>query len=76
VLYFTLFRIGREGFVLPAFKNAIKSVTHIDETGRRVPLQVKTGVDGRRTIAVPPMAVHDTMGSVVVVEIEGGKVER
>jgi len=75
-LYFTLFRIGREGFVLPAFRNAIKSVTHIDETGRRVPLQVQTGADGTRRLDVPRMAVLDTMGAVVVVEIEGDKVER
>ena len=75
-LYFSIFRIGRNGFALPAFKNAIKSVTEIDETGRRVPLQVETRADGMRKIAVPPMAVLDTMGAVIVVEIEGDKVER
>ncbi|MDI1321003.1 MAG: alpha-L-fucosidase [bacterium] len=75
-LYFTLFRIGREGFMLPAFKNAIKSATQIDETGRRVPLQVQTGADGIRKLDVPRAAVLDTMGAVVVVEFEGGKVER
>jgi alpha-L-fucosidase len=75
-LYLTLFRIGREGFLLPTFKNAIKSVTQIDETGRRVPLAVQTAADGSRKIDVPRMAVLDTMGAVLVVEIEGDRVER
>jgi alpha-L-fucosidase len=75
-LYFEIFRIGREGFVLPSFKNAIKSVMHIDEMGRRKPLQFKTGADGLRTIDVPRMAVLETMGSVVIVEIEGDAVQR
>ena len=62
--------------MLPSFKNAIKSVTHIDEMGRRKALQVKTGADGVRTIDVPRMAVLETMGSVVIVEIEGDAVQR
>jgi alpha-L-fucosidase len=36
----------------------------------------KTGADGTRVLNVPRMAVLDTMGSVVIVEIEGDKVER
>jgi alpha-L-fucosidase len=75
-LYFTIFRIGREGFILPAFKNAIKSVTQIDEMGRRMPLQVQTNQAGTRTINVPRMAVLDTMGAVIVVEIEGDRIEK
>jgi len=75
-LYFTLFRIGREGFVLPAFKNAIKSAKQIDETGRHVPLKVQVGPNGTRRIDVPRTAVLDTMGAVLVVEIEGGAVVR
>ncbi len=75
-LYFEIFKIGREGFVLPAFKNAIKSVTQIDEVGHRKELKVKTAKDGLRTIDVPRAAVLDTMGSVVVVEIEGDTVQR
>ena len=75
-LYFTIFKIGREGFVLPAFKNDIKSVTQIDEMGRRQSLKVDLAADGVRKINVPRMAVLDTMGSVVLVEIEGDKVER
>ena len=75
-LYFEIFKTGRDGFALPRFKNAIKSVTQIDEVGRRKTLSVKVGQDGTRTIDVPRMAVLDTMGSVIVVEIEGDKVER
>ena len=75
-LYFTLFRVGREGLVLPPFKNAIRAVTQIDETGRRVKLKVQTAADGTRSIAVPRMAVHDTLGCVLVVEIEGDTVVR
>lgn len=75
-LYFELFKVGREGFVLPAFKNSIKSVTQIDEMGRRVPLSVRTGAAGVRTLDIPRTAVLDTMGAVVVVEIEGDSVQR
>ena len=75
-LYFSIFKIGREGFVLPTFKNAIKSVTQIDEMGRHVPLKVQTSASGVRTINVPRMAVLDTMGAVIIVEIEGASVQR
>jgi alpha-L-fucosidase len=75
-LYFTIFKTGREGWILPPFKNAIKSVTQIDEMGRRVPLKVETLADGNRKLNVPRMAVLDTMGAVIVVDIEGDKVER
>ena len=62
-------------FTLPAFKNAIKSVTQIDEMGRRKPLAVKTSVAGVRTVNVPRMAINDTMGGVIIVEIEGDQAE-
>jgi hypothetical protein len=62
--------------VLPAFKNKIESVTHLDEMGRRKRLEVRTNKNGLRTINGPRMAVHDTMGAVVIVDIEGGKVVR
>jgi alpha-L-fucosidase len=75
-LYFEIFKIGRDGWVMPAFKNPIKSITQIDEMGRRKPLTVKTGKDGVRTVNVPRMAVLDTMGSVIIVEIEGDTVQR
>ena len=75
-LYFSIFRIGRDGFTLPAFQNAIKSVTQIDEMGRRKTLAVKTNPDGSRNVNVPRMAVLDTMGAVIIVEIEGDAVVR
>ena len=76
-LYFSIFRIGHDGlFALPAFKNAIKSVTQIDEMGQRKSLEAKTDANGMRTIKVPRMAVLDTMGAVVIVEIEGDKIVR
>ena len=76
-LYFEIFKIERSGtFTLPAFKNAIKSVTQIDELGRRSDLGVKTADKGARSVTVSRFAVNDTMGAVVIVEIEGDKVER
>jgi alpha-L-fucosidase len=76
-LYFTLFKVERSGtFVLPAFKNAIKSAAQIDETGKRVPLEVKTDEAGTRTVVVSRFAVNDTMGSVVEVDLEGEGVTR
>lgn len=75
-LYFTIFQTGRDGFTLPAFKNVIKSVTQIDETGRRVSLEVMTAGDGSRRVNVPRMAVLDTMGAVIVVEYAGDRIER
>jgi alpha-L-fucosidase len=75
-LQFVLFRTGHDGFWLPPFKNRIKSVTHLDETGRRVPLKVETLPDGRRCVKISLMAVRDTMGAVVIVDIDGERVER
>ncbi len=75
-LYFTVFRLERGGFALPSFKNSIKSASYIDEMGRRQPLEVKSNKDGVRTIIVPRMTVHDTLGAVVIVEIDGGSVQR
>ena len=75
-LYFILFRTAREGFVLPAFKNRIKSVAHIDETGKRVALAMDTLPDGSRRVKISLMAVRDTMGAVLVVDFEGDTLER
>jgi alpha-L-fucosidase len=75
-LHFTLFRIGWDGFWLPPFKNRIKSATHINEMGLRVPLKVETLPDGRRRVMISLLSVRDTMGAVVVVEIDGEGVER
>jgi alpha-L-fucosidase len=77
-LYFTLFKVERDGqlgvFTLPVFKNKITKVYQLDDP-KRTPLEVKTAADGRRFIN-PMRWVNDSMGTVYVVEIEGGKVER
>jgi alpha-L-fucosidase len=76
-LYFTIFRVERNGtFTFPAFSNAIKGVTAIDETGKRSPLEVKVGADGRRSVTVSRFAVNDTMGAVIIADIEGDTVTR
>ena len=75
-LQFTLFRIGWDGFWLPPFKNRIKSVTHINEVGQRVPLKVETLPDGRRRVKISLLSGRDTMGAAVVMEIDGEDVER
>ncbi len=81
-LYFTIFHGSERGpnntitFRFPAFKNAIKSVTHIDESGRRQPLEVRTAADGTRSVYVPRMAINETLGSVIVAEIDGERVTR
>jgi alpha-L-fucosidase len=77
-LYFTLFHVERDGplgyFALPAFKNAIKAAYMVGDPAR-APLEVKTGDDGLRYLN-PSRWINDDMGSVIVVEIEGEKVER
>jgi len=77
-LYFTLFHVERDGalgvFVLPGFKNKITAV-HALTDAQRTPLEVKTAADGRRFIN-PERWVNDSMGTVYVVEFEGGKIER
>jgi alpha-L-fucosidase len=77
-LYFTLFHVergaGNDGLLtLPAFRNAIKGA-HMLEDPQRTPLKIATDSAGRRTVAVSRF-INDTMGAVVVVEIEGDVVE-
>ncbi len=78
-LYFTIFHIERDGdngyFALPAFKNAIKSAYLIDGS-KQVPLEVKTDKDGVRYLTPSRMLINDTMGAVLVVEIDGDQVVR
>ena len=75
-LYFTLFHVERDGqlgvFTLPDFKNKITKVYALGDTK---PMEVQTAKDGRRFIN-PERWVNDTMGTVYVVEYEGGKIER
>ena len=74
-LYFTLFHVGRAprgaggGFLLPAFKNAIKAAYMLDDANR-TPLKVETLNDGTRFVHVSQY-INDTMGAVLVVEIDG-----
>jgi alpha-L-fucosidase len=77
-LYFTLFKVERDGalgwFPLPAFKNRITAVYELADA-KRAPLEVKTAADGRRYINASRYA-NDSMGTVYVVEFEGGQIER
>jgi alpha-L-fucosidase len=75
-LQFIVFRTAPDGFVLPAFTNKIKTVTHIDESGNRVPLKVETMADGSRRVNLSLMAVRDTMGAVLIVDLVGEGIGR
>ena len=75
-LQFIVFRTASDGFVLPSFKNHIKTVTHIDESGNRVPLKVETMADGSRRVNLSLMAVRDTMGAVLIVDLVGEGIGR
>ncbi len=76
LLQFILFRSSLDGFVLPRFRNPIKSVVHIDEIGRRVPLEWEVLPDGNRRLKISLMAVRDTMGAVVLISFEGQTLQR
>jgi alpha-L-fucosidase len=70
-LYFTFFQEPRVPFELPAMKNAVKRAYRLDD-GQ--PIEVKAE-DGRPRLIIP-RPIHDPMATVVVVEIDGEKVER
>ena len=70
-LYFTLFQEPRVSFELPAMKNAIRRAYRLAD-GAPVEVKVEHGV---RTLAIERPAI-DPMATVVVVEIEGDRVER
>jgi hypothetical protein len=76
LLQFILFRSSLDGFVLPRFRNPIKSVVHIDEIGRRVPLEWEVLPDGNRRLKISLMAVRDTLGAVVLISFEGQTLQR
>jgi len=72
-LYFTVFKMGRNGFELPAFKNEIKKSFLLggpSETALSV-----TETNGVRVVAVPRQ-IQNSMANVVVVDIVGDSVER
>jgi alpha-L-fucosidase len=70
-LYFTFFIEPRAPFEMPAMTNAVKRA-YLLANGAPLELSVK---DGRRSFALP-RPILDPMGTVVVVEIEGGNVAR
>ncbi len=70
-LYFTFFVEPRVPFELPAMRNAVKRAYIL---GNGAPLTLATK-DGRTSFTLP-RPILDPMGTVVVVEIEGEKVER
>jgi alpha-L-fucosidase len=70
-LYFTFFREPRVPFELPAMKNAVKRAYRLADGAA---VEVRT-VDGRPALAIE-RPVIDPMATVVVVEIEGERVER
>ena len=72
-LYFTVFKMGRNGFELPAFKNEIKKVYLLGDPSQ-TSLSV-TNTDNVRVVTVPRNS-QNAMANVVVVEIAGDKVER
>ena len=72
-LYFTVFKMGRNGFELPAFKNEIKKTYLLsDATQADIPITTTNSV---RVVTVP-REKQTAMANVVVVEIAGDKVER
>ena len=70
-LYFTFFQEPRVSFELPAMKNGVKRA-YLLADGAPVEVKVENGL---RTLAVERPAI-DPMATVVVVEIEGDRVER
>jgi alpha-L-fucosidase len=70
-LYFTFFQEPRVGFELPAMKNAVKRAYRLAD-GAPVEVKVEHGL---RTLAIERPGI-DPMAMVVVVEIEGDRVER
>jgi alpha-L-fucosidase len=70
-LYFTFFQEPRVPFELPALKHAVKRVYRLAD-GETVETKVENG----RTQLLIERPILDPMATVVVVELEGDKVER
>ena len=70
-LYFTFFQEPRAAFELPAMKNAVRRAYRLAD-GAPVEVKVEAGL---RTLAIERPLI-DPMATVVVVEIEGNRVER
>ncbi|PYV16866.1 MAG: alpha-L-fucosidase [Acidobacteria bacterium] len=73
-LYLTVFAWPRGGFELPRFKNKIKT-TYLLADPEKKPLPMKTGADGITTLETA-RPERNPMANVIVVEIEGDRVER
>lgn len=71
-LYFTIFRPGREGFDLPAFKNRIKRAYLLNDPNETIKIDT---IDDIRVARIPRNGPHAT-AYVLVVEIEGERIER
>jgi alpha-L-fucosidase len=70
-LYFTFFQEPRAPFPLPAMKNAVKRAYRLAD---KTPVEVK--LEGGKPHLNIPRPIWDPMATVVVVEIEGDKVEK
>jgi alpha-L-fucosidase len=70
-LYFTFFQEPRVPFEMPAMRNAVKRAWRLADGA---PVEVRT-VEGRPALVIERPIV-DPMATVVVVEIEGDRVER
>ena len=71
-LFFTLFKMPREGFELPAFKNEIRKAYILGDP-KHEPLLVDTN-NGARVVKTPRNG-PDAMANVLVLEFEGEKIE-
>jgi len=70
-LYFTFFQEPRVPFPLPPMKNAVKRAYRLADSQ---PIEVN--VENGQPQLVIPRPIHDPTATVVVVEIEGDRVER
>lgn len=70
-LYFTFFEEPRTAFELPPMKNKVKRAYRLEDG-----VEVPTKTDGAKTILNIQRPIWNPMATVVVVEIEGDKVER
>jgi alpha-L-fucosidase len=70
-LYFTFFKEPRVPFELPPMKNAVKRAYRLADSH---PVEVK--LEAGRPQLVIERPIHDPMATVVVVEIEGGRVQQ
>ncbi|HXI72290.1 MAG TPA: alpha-L-fucosidase [Verrucomicrobiae bacterium] len=72
-LYFTIFKMPRGGFPLPAFKNEIKKTYLLSDASQAdIPITTTNSV---RLVTVP-RDKQNAMANVVVVDISGDQVER